>query len=274
MILPGLLSDRIADVEAEFEALWESAVSMDLQDNAAAVPRRGQVMYAGELSTSSKCITAFIDRSPRLACLLDDPRVRALGAALLGDDWSFTGSDGNLYRGTTGWHSDGYNKTEMQHIKLAVYLDTLTPSNGALRVIPGSHVAGDAFSEALDAQLALKPSGSAYKLEPDAVPAVPLPSSPGDVIVFDHNLKRKCSRSLCVFVAQKERLHRRRVRRLRSEKDVYDPDVPTLPRGSPATVPNLSLIWLGRPIRRQSADLRPTLPPPSHPAVPFAARGV
>ena len=102
--LPGLLSDRIADVEAEFEALWESAVSMDLQDNAAAVPRRGQVMYAGELSTSSKCITAFIDRSPRLASLLDDPRVRALGAALLGDDWSFTGSDGNLYRGTTGWH--------------------------------------------------------------------------------------------------------------------------------------------------------------------------
>ena len=36
------------------------------------------------------------------------------------------------------------------HIKIAFYLDTLTRDTGALRLIPGSHLLGDSYADALN----------------------------------------------------------------------------------------------------------------------------
>ncbi len=128
----------------------------------------------------------FLDQSAVLSSLLDDPRIHGIAAALLGDDFNYMPSDGNYYTGDTNWHSDGWHP-ERLHIKMAFYLDPLTRDTGCLRVIPGSHRVGDGFAESLHDQI--------YKLtvslglNGSEVPAVALATTPGDVLVFNHNLK-------------------------------------------------------------------------------------
>ena len=93
----------------------------------------------------------FIDQHEYLCGLLDDPRIEGIGSALLGDDFNYTGSDGNYYVGDTRWHSDGYRDKKYVSLKMAFYLDPVTRDTGCLRVVPGSHRFGDAFAEALEA---------------------------------------------------------------------------------------------------------------------------
>ncbi len=96
------------------------------------------------------------------------------------------GSDGNLYAGDTSWHSDGWHR-EITHIKLAFYLDPVGRDTGCLRVIPGSHRIGDKFSDALQAEI--YQSQENWNLPDRDAPCVALETRPGDVVLFNHNLK-------------------------------------------------------------------------------------
>lgn len=71
--------------------------------------------------------------------------------------------------------------------KLALYLDPVTATSGALRVIPGSHHYGDQFAEALQATLRAAPDK--LGIPGSQVPAIALTSNPGDVVVFNQNTK-------------------------------------------------------------------------------------
>ncbi len=85
-------------------------------------------------------IPAFIDKSPKLSWLRDDPRTVAVAKGLLGDGYVYAESDGNLFNCDVYWHLDAYGAVEgVEHIKLSFYLDELHHDTGALRVIPGSH---------------------------------------------------------------------------------------------------------------------------------------
>ena len=44
----------------------------------------------------------FIDQHPTLCALLDDPRISGAFASVLGDDFTYWGSDGNFFAGNTG----------------------------------------------------------------------------------------------------------------------------------------------------------------------------
>ena len=121
----------------------------------------------------------FIDQSDELSSLLDHPRLHALVTEILGEDFSYLGSDGNFYVGDTPWHRDGQHRG-LRFIKLAIYLDPLDGDSGALRVIPGSHHLDDVYAQGLAEIIAKTPGAQ--------VPAVALATKPGDVAVFDHNL--------------------------------------------------------------------------------------
>ena len=122
LALPGLMADCIDEIIDAFEQVWaERGGGHDGQ------PHDGE---------RRSCIVPFIDQHERLCALLDDPRIEGLLASLLGDDFNYSGSDGNYYAGDTRWHSDGYQK-EIRHVKIAFYLDHLTRDTGCLRVIPG-----------------------------------------------------------------------------------------------------------------------------------------
>jgi hypothetical protein len=169
---PGLLDDRIGRIIEEFEILWAA---------------QGGGHYGQPHDGKRRsCLAPCVDRSVYLSTMLDDPRLEGIAASILGDDFNYMGSDGNLYAGDTGWHSDGWHR-EVVHIKMAFYLDPVGRDSGCLRVIPGSHKIGDKFSDALQAEIFQ--SQANWSLAPRDVPCVALETRPGDVVLFNHNLK-------------------------------------------------------------------------------------
>ena len=135
LAFPGHFADEIGDITGAFEKVWadhgggHDGRPHDHRHRSALVP--------------------FIDQHEYLCSLIDDPRIEGVMASLLGDDFNYTGSDGNFYVGDTQWHSDGYLDKKYTSIKIAFYLDAVKRDSGCLRVIPGSHHFGDAFAEEL-----------------------------------------------------------------------------------------------------------------------------
>jgi hypothetical protein len=179
LVFPGLLRDRIDRIIEEFEDVFAK--------------QGGGHNGKPHDGTARSCILPFIDQSAYLASLIDDPRIDGIFTSLLGADYNYLGSDGNFYVGDTNWHSDTDWSGKMRgkppriFYKLALYLDPVTATSGALRVIPGSQHYGDGFAEALQASL----RGAPEKLgiPGNQVPAIALESNPGDVVIFNQNTK-------------------------------------------------------------------------------------
>ena len=75
-------------------------------------------------------------------------------------------------------------------IKMAFYLDPVKENTGALRVIPGSHKTNDTFANLLQSHLkSTDGNPSLFGITGDKIPAVALESNPGDILVFNHNIK-------------------------------------------------------------------------------------
>ncbi len=171
---PGLLADRATAIQDAFDQVWA---------------RHGGGHNGLPHDGTARSVTVqFLDQSEYLSTLLDDHRVHDIAASLLGDDFNYMGSDGNFYVGDTIWHSDGYGgRGGPRHIKIAFYLDPLTRDTGALRVIPGSHRLGEPYAELLERDT--KNSGTVWGIPGSQVPAQALETVPGDVLVFNHDLK-------------------------------------------------------------------------------------
>jgi len=179
LAFPGLLNDRIDAIIDAFETVW-------------AEHGGGQNGQAHDGKRRS-AIVPFIDQSEYLSSLLDDPRINGIASSLLGDDFNYIGSDGNFYVGDTGWHSDldwaggSIGTPRLKYFKMAFYLDPLTSSSGALRVIPGSHRFGEAYAEELEKQISK--SKDVWGISGSEVPAMALETNPGDVVVFNFATK-------------------------------------------------------------------------------------
>jgi len=169
---PGLLKDQIKEIQDGFENVFGE--------------RGGGHAGQSHDGTARSCVVPFIDQSTRLSALLDDPHINGIASSILGDDFNYMGSDGNFYVGDTGWHSDGWS-AQVKHLKIAFYLDPLTRETGALRVIPGSHQIQDSFAQALQKDLGR--SQDVFGMPGRDVPSVALDITPGDVLVFNHNVK-------------------------------------------------------------------------------------
>ncbi|GAC1436140.1 MAG: hypothetical protein NVSMB65_10190 [Chloroflexota bacterium] len=173
LAFPGLFAAEIGEIITTFESIWQAHGG-----------GHGGSRHEG---TARSSLVPFIDQDERLCALLDDPRIVGIASALLGDDFNYMSSDGNYYVGDTAWHSDGWRTNGMVNIKIAFYLDPVGRDTGCLRVIPGSHRTGEGFARQL--QQDLKTSQQAWGVAGRDVPAVALETEPGDMILFDHNLK-------------------------------------------------------------------------------------
>lgn len=132
-------------------------------------------------------VPSFLERSPKLAWIRDDPSVRAITRAVLGTSHEYGASDGNLFNCDVSWHHDGHWAGGRRHIKLLLYLDPLTGASGALRVVPGSHLAG-ASRSALCQEFMQPPDQTSLggrARRAGEFPAQILPIEPGDLIVLD-----------------------------------------------------------------------------------------
>ena len=176
---PGLFAGEADKITEAFEQVWADHGG-------------GHYGQAHDRERRS-ALLPFVDRSEYLSSLLDDPRIEGVIGSLLGDDFNYTASDGNFYVGDTPWHSDGFTRhPKYTSIKIAFYLDPVTRDTGCLRVIPGSHKLGDQFAGSLQEGA---PSSKEGRLEEllgvhgSEVPAVPLETEPGDMLLFDHRTK-------------------------------------------------------------------------------------
>ncbi|HLK57073.1 MAG TPA: phytanoyl-CoA dioxygenase family protein [Chthonomonadaceae bacterium] len=166
LVLPGQLREEIGWITEEFTSIHAN--------------------HQGPKHDGSKrtCIVPFIDQSARLSTLLDHPKLVETASSLLGEDFNYIGGDGNYYTGDTGWHSDGWHENGL-YIKIALYLDPVTRDTGCLRVIPGSHVLGSPW--VAQVRRVGRPEEH-FGVHGRDIPAIPLESQPGDVVVFNHNL--------------------------------------------------------------------------------------
>ena len=178
LAFPGLFADEAGRISDAFESIW--AMHGGGHDGR---PHDHQRRSA---------LAEFIDQEEFLSSLIDDPRIDDVAASLLGDDYNYTGSDGNYYVGDTQWHSDRYVPRKYMSFKMAFYLDPVTQDSGCLRVIPGSHKLGDAYADSLQPvaqQPRLEQAPAMWGISPDQMPAVPLNTQPGDLIMFNHRTK-------------------------------------------------------------------------------------
>jgi hypothetical protein len=113
--------------------------------------------------------------TPESLCLLD--RTAAVAEQLLGAPVIPTRAKAIRYFGSTPWHVDSVQP--IASIGFMAYLEPLNAENGALRVLPGSHL-----PERGNTVRAMGGTGMAATELPSEI----LPTEPGDMIVFDEHL--------------------------------------------------------------------------------------
>jgi hypothetical protein len=179
--VPGLFAPDIDRIREGFEEVF-AGEQPQMLDPANPYHRPRDQRYREE---TRAIIPSFIDKSPKLSWLRDDPRTVAVARGLLGNGFHYAESDGNLFNCDVYWHIDVYGAvTTAEHIKLSFYLDELHQDTGALRVIPGSHMEGT-FAKELYRGLAHDPSrvSENFGLAVDEIPSWTLEVTPGDLIV-------------------------------------------------------------------------------------------
>ena len=150
-----------------------------------AAGRDGQPFDAAE---GRQSVFGFVEKHPELRPIAWDDRIYGTVEQLLGPDFAWIGSDGNLYVGDTYWHPDN-NDLDFRRVKVAFYLDPVRADTGCLRVIPGSH-----RPPLYDDLVPHKNKGKgaaehrAFGVLPPQIPFFPLESDPGDVVFFDQAL--------------------------------------------------------------------------------------
>jgi hypothetical protein len=174
--LPGLFAADIDEIIAGFEDLFGNEEQ--------AVWETRETLHGDERRV---IIPAFIEQSPRLAPLRHDPRVLGIAQSILGHDFEWASSDGNLFYCESYWHPDDYAAPlHHYHIKMSFYLDKLTGGSGAIRVIPGSHFHSQTYARTL--RKGLKDSGSVkdlYGIDGADIPSITIESTPGDLIIWN-----------------------------------------------------------------------------------------
>ena len=125
-------------------------------------------------------VVPFFDYDPdTFYPLLDDPRIVDPLEQLMGEDFILTVSEGILHTGGSGWHHDACAPEGLFSMRAAIYLDPLSPEDGCLNVIPGSHI--KEYREAIASHI------NNVGVAPEEIPGrYPLVNEPGDVLFMNH----------------------------------------------------------------------------------------
>src|SRR5690606_633053 len=89
--VPGLLADDIHEIIDAFEELFDKQPVWETKE----------ALHGDE---KRLIIPGFIEQSPRLSRLQHDPRVVGIVQSILGRDYVWSSSDGNLFYCESYWH--------------------------------------------------------------------------------------------------------------------------------------------------------------------------
>jgi ectoine hydroxylase-related dioxygenase (phytanoyl-CoA dioxygenase family) len=141
-------------------------------------------------------ISFFVEPRPELSWIVEDDRVYKTMETLLGTDFVWVGSEGNVTYGHLNhlWHPDrrhfrdGEEGMDHTRVKWMMHLDRVTADTGCLRVFAGSH------RMPLHADLGPQDHAENQRdSEPFGGPGIDLPSvllesEPGDILIFNQCL--------------------------------------------------------------------------------------
>ena len=128
-------------------------------------------LQQGTATVTFRYVPMMGERTPVSLGLLD--RFSGIAADILGRTVLPGRAKGTWYYGDTGWHRD--SEHDVPSLGFVAYLEPVTATTGALRVVAGSHA---------DRAISLQNLGS-----PDpSVHGEAIDTVPGDVIVFDEHL--------------------------------------------------------------------------------------
>lgn len=157
-------------------AFHASALSLELDLAISDSSWREFAAERGSKAAAGRYVPMMCEHTPESVELL--ARFTPLAERILGRAVLPCRAKGVQYKGATAWHRD--TDLPVRSIGFLAYLEPLTAADGALRVMPGSHVA--AFGDALQT------FAESVLLSSDQWPAVALATQPGDVIVLDEHL--------------------------------------------------------------------------------------
>jgi hypothetical protein len=155
LVLPGALNGvTLGALIEEVDAAIAAAGPRDTETGGVT----GHYIRAGDREASAELVQRF----------------QPLAAQLLGREAFPVAAHEILFFGEAWWHVDV--GPDVPALKVAVYLETLDARNGALRVIPGTHL------------IPQGELGTLHRMNPHQVPCYVIDSKPGDVIVFHAHL--------------------------------------------------------------------------------------
>lgn len=171
-VLRGFLADRAAALRAETDAAIRDAY-------AATYDERVIDGISGHYLPMAARLTPV---SASLVC--DDPRFIDAAEQLLGGPVIPECPEGVLYFAEAPWHTD--DGIGVRGVKFAAYFDKLTPGNGALRLVPGSHhpEQNARLAAYRDRQLPIRSDADVAGYHA-SIPGYVAATVPGDVIAFD-----------------------------------------------------------------------------------------
>lgn len=180
VVLPGLFADEISDLSDAFDEVFDDPANPRMDMN-----------IVGHRWRSRFAMGAFVEIHPRLTELMTDPRLVGAARGLLGEGAAYSCSDGAIYHCETEWHFDTpTHDLDRRHLKFAFYLEPLASDAGAPRVLPGSHLLNRTYRGGpLEPYLGFDgASEDRTGLRGEQLPHWPLPSEPGDVVVWDFRI--------------------------------------------------------------------------------------
>jgi ectoine hydroxylase-related dioxygenase (phytanoyl-CoA dioxygenase family) len=172
VVLRGLLGlDEVKQLRSEVVGALTDAFGEAFGRNARA---EGTV----DVAVPGNFLPLMADASPlSQALVVDDPRLPSVAAALLDDFTVASPALAACLVGQTPWHNDA--GTGSRWVRVNAYLDPVTATSGALRVVPATH------HGSLPVDIARQFDAGWSRGDPFVLPGVALETSPGDVVVFD-----------------------------------------------------------------------------------------
>lgn len=173
LVFPGLFKEEAKEISHAFNRVVERH-SHEITNH----------FHEAHYENRRKIIYRFIEKDPYLLELIGDTRIQGIGKGLVGENFNYTGGDGNVFTGDTIWHRDSYGVVRHhRYIKIAFYLEEIDGDCGGFRLLPGSHHQGQPFSKSLHS--VFPNEKEILGINADEVPGQIVPTNPGDVVVFD-----------------------------------------------------------------------------------------
>lgn len=182
--VPGVFAADVDAISAAFDAVFAA------EDTPYFLPPENEFHVTDDPEYAQRLrqiIPGFLDKSPELARLKDDPRIVGTVRSLIGDHFVYSESDGNIFNCDVLWHTDMYGAdVTKENIKFFFYLEPLDADSGALRVLPGTHHQDDGFGPRLRGDLWTPAKATEnYGMPLDQLPAHTIDVVPGDMVIIN-----------------------------------------------------------------------------------------